>query len=340
VAPEVVADLDSESAPNTSVLPEFAMQRLRAFLALASFLFGNRATEAAPPATEEDPVEMCLDDGTLVLVRRSDYRGMVLDAVEKDWNDPDALYGHITQGLADGLDGALQPAAERLATIDNGSERATCALAIVRSRAGDNLGAKRLLESFAATHRSGFVLTNLAQILYAEGDRKRAIETVRQGLSIDPNQDTALAIYGQFRHEEGGNTAFLAAMDEIAREPGSWRPLLWIARDRLQQGNTAAAIELDRLVLDSGGIDAEGMMMLTGDLGAHGQLDAMLELALPKYDVARHGPLAGLNLARACAERGRRADSLSLCDALTATGRRDLVAPLASLRESLEASPP
>ena len=80
--------------------------------------------------------------------------------------------------------------------------------------------------------------------------------------------------------------------------------------------------------------------MLTGDLGAHGRLDAMLELVLPKYDVARHGPLAGLNLARACAERGRRADGLSLCDALTATGRRDLVAPIASLRESLEALPP
>lgn len=57
MAQEVVADLDSELAPNTSALPEFTMQRLRVFLAFAGFLFGNRATEAAQPAAEEDPVE-------------------------------------------------------------------------------------------------------------------------------------------------------------------------------------------------------------------------------------------------------------------------------------------
>ena len=33
------------------------MQRLRVFFAPAGFRFGNRATEAAQPAAEEDPVE-------------------------------------------------------------------------------------------------------------------------------------------------------------------------------------------------------------------------------------------------------------------------------------------
>ena len=52
-----MADLDSELAPNTSALPEFTMQRSRVFLAFAGFRFGNRATEAAQPAAEEDQVE-------------------------------------------------------------------------------------------------------------------------------------------------------------------------------------------------------------------------------------------------------------------------------------------
>lgn len=319
------------------------MQRLCVFLMIAGLfdgLFRRRPAEAVEPSADEEPVQMFREDGTPVLVRRADYRRMTLDAIGKAWADPDALYGLVTRGLADGLDDAVRPAAERLAAIDGESERATIVLAIVRSRTGDLGGARRLLESFTATHKSGVALTNLAKVLDAEGDRQRAIETVRAGLSIDPNQDNGLELYGHYRREAGGEEAFLAAMEEIAREPGSWRSLLWIARDRLQRGDAAGAIELDRRVLDGGGIDEEGMMMLTGDLGEHGQCEAMLELVLPRYDVARHGPFAGLNLARACAELGRRAEGLSLCETLAATGRRDLVGPLADMRKLLEKAAP
>lgn len=211
--------------------------------------------------------------------------------------------------------------------------------ALVRSGSGDVPGGKRLLEAYAEAHPSGVVLTNLAKFHDAEGDRRTVLATVRRGLAIDPNQDNGLALYCHYRQDEEGEAGFLAAIEEIAREPGSWRALLWMARERLAKGDAPAAVELDRRVLDTGLIDASGMAMLTGDLGQHGQLEAMLELALARYEIARHGAEAGMNLVVACAETGRGPEGLAICEAIEGAGRVDLKGPLAELRRRLEAAP-
>ena len=103
-------------------------------------------------------------------------------------------------------------------------------------------------------------------------------------------------------------------------------------------GDAPAAIELDRRVLDTGLIDASGMAMLTGDLGQHGQLEAMLELALARYEITRHGAEAGMNLIVACAELGRGPEGLAICKAIDEAGRVDLKGPLADLRRRLESA--
>jgi len=303
-------------------------------------LFGRRQSEGRAADWPQEPVEMFREDGSRVLVPRDEYERMTMAAIEQAWSDPDSLYNRVVGGLSDGFARVLLPAADRLLEIDHGSERATVVLAITRSKNGDLAGARRLLEEYTAGHRSGVALTNLAKVMDAQGDRSGAIDAVRRGLAIDPNQDNGLALFAAYRREAGGEEGFLEALRDVAGEPGAWRPLLWLSRDRLERGDPDGAIALLRRALETDAIDADGMTMLTGDLGGHGQLDAMLEWVLPKYDLSRHGPLAGMNLLRACAERGHRVKGLALCDTLEGLGRQDLRAPLAELRRAIEALPP
>lgn len=322
------------------------MQRSGMLLACLGFagwfssLFGRREAVGSPDdSPHEGGIEMFREDGTRVLVPRGEYERMTLAGIERSWDDADALYDAIVQGLSDGLARCVKSAAERLVEIDGASERATIVLAVTRSKSGDLAGARTLLEAYTARHRSGVALTNLAKVLDAQGDRRGAITMVRRGLAIDPNQDNGLALYGLYRREEGGEEVFPAAMEEIAREPGSWRALLWLARDRLERGDPEVALGFARRALETGSLDPEGMAMLTGDLGAHGQIDAMLEQVLPRYDSGRHGPVAGMNLLAACVERRRREEGLALCASLEAAGRPDLTARLAEWRRMLERPP-
>ncbi|MCU1449507.1 MAG: hypothetical protein JWP02_1677, partial [Acidimicrobiales bacterium] len=141
--------------------------------------------------------------------------------------------------------------------------------------------------------------------------------------------------------EGGGVEAYLAALTEIAAVPGSWRPQLWLARHRLDEGDLAGALELYRGVLERASDQSDTLLMISGDLGNAGHVEEVFELVLPRYVPERHALSVGFNLLNACVQAGRRAEGEALLHRiglLNAPHARDQVAAFGRSLDELKAA--
>ena len=263
-------------------------------------------TPPPTPAPADELITAYDAYGRELRISRADWRDKVLlPQLQRHWDDADELYRLLISGLNDGLAADLQPAAARLVQIDANPERSHTVEGIVYLR-------NDLLEQAEATLRAGIeqagptgtLLTNLAKVYAARGEQARADETLWRAVQADPNQDNGLLWWAVRQRERGGEDAYLAALREAAKLPGSWRARLWLARHHLQQREVDAARQLYTEVLATGRYDGASLMMISGDLGKHGELGLMLQLIAPVYDEHRHDPMAGLNLLRAYQQLG------------------------------------
>jgi tetratricopeptide (TPR) repeat protein len=281
--------------------------------------------------------------GRELSISRQEWAEKVLPGSLRDaWDDADALYGQIVTALQDGLEDRLLEAAKRLSEIDSDAQRSAVVLAIVLMKTGELDEAEEVLRAHITRHgETGVVLTNLAKV-YAERNDKRASETLlRRSLALDPNQDNGLDWWGAIHHERGGKDAFLKAMEDIAGEPGSWRPQLWIARHHLQDGRVDEAIGLYRHAIGLAGDSAEALMMISGDLGKAGRIQEMLDLVLPVYVPSNHGPHTGLNLLQGLLEAGRTREGRELLSSVQRLGLPPFAERLADLeRRFMETEKP
>ena len=302
-------------------------------------LFGKKSKSG--PAVDADGggmIEAYDQQGSKILIERSEYRTRVLPCTFKDaWDDADNLYGAIVMALNDGFVAEAVAPAERLREIDPVGERSATILGIVFMKHNALSQAEQVLSDYLKEHDSGVVATNLAKVYDEQGLKQQSLTCLRRALSMDPNQDNGLEWFAAIAREEGGNEAWLAAMRDIAGEPGSWRAQLWIARDFLERNDAQSAIQLYEQVLSSGDVDEGGIMMISGDLGSNGYLEELIELLLPVFDVHIHGIEAGLNLVQACIETQRKHDGLRICDDLLALNRHDLRQAIDERRAELTA---
>jgi tetratricopeptide (TPR) repeat protein len=290
-------------------------------------LFGKKSK--SEPVVEADGaggmIEVYDQQGNKILIERSEYRRRVLPGTFKDaWDKVDDLYGAIVMALNDGFVAETVAPAERLYEIDPIGERSTTILGIVLMKNNELRRAEQVLSDYLKERDSGVVATNLAKVLDKQGRTQESRTTLRRALSIDPNQDNGLEWFAELAREEGGDEAFLAAMRDIATEPGSWRARLWIARDFLEQGDAPSAIQIYKHVLSSADVAEDGIMMISGDLGSKGYIEEIIDLFLPVFHVHTHGIQAGLNLVQACIESHRKPDGLRICDELLSLNRYDL----------------
>jgi tetratricopeptide (TPR) repeat protein len=263
--------------------------------------------------------------GNKVLIDRGEYRTRILPGIFKDaWNDADRLYGAIVMALNDGFLVETVAPAERLRDIDHIGERSATVLGIVLMKNNELSRAEKFLGDYLKEQDSGVVATNLAKVYEEQGRQHESRTTLRRALAIDPNQDNGLEWFATIAREDGGEEAYLAALRDIAKEPGSWRAQLWIARDFLEHDDVQSAITIYQQVLSSTDVDEDGIMMISGDLGNNGYIEELIELFLPLFDVQKHGIQAGLNLVQACIESHRKHDGLRLCDDLLSLNRYDL----------------
>ncbi|MEC8557407.1 MAG: tetratricopeptide repeat protein [Planctomycetota bacterium] len=303
-------------------------------------LFGKKS-KLEPPIDANGAggmIEAYDQQGNKILIERSEYRTSVLSGTFNDaWNDADDLYGAIVMALNDGFLAETIAPAERLRVIDPIVERSTTILGIVLMKNNEFSRAEKVLSDYLKEHDSGVVATNLAKVYDEQGRKDESRTTLRRALSMDPNQDNGIEWFGAIAREEGGDEAYLAAMRDIAKEPGSWRAQLWIAREFLEHDDAQSAIQIYKQLLNSADVAEDGIMMISGDLGNNGYIEEIIDLFLPVFDVHTHGIQAGLNLVQACIESGRKHDGLRICDDLLSLNRYDLKQIIDERRAQLRA---
>jgi len=76
-------------------------------------------------------------------------------------------------------------------------------------------------------------------------------------------------------------------------------PRLIAAREKLDAKDLAGALAIYDEVLANAGDRADVLVTISGDLGSTGHIPQIIELVAPRYDAARHGPAAGINLIQA-----------------------------------------
>src|SRR5437763_910858 len=298
-----------------------------------------RRHKKTPPPVEETPPEPAPEArltaydayGRAVSLTREEYRTRVLPAtLRKSWDNPPGLYSAIVQGLRDDFAADLLDASEHLVEIDPDPERATTARGIVLMKTGDLDGAEEVLRRYHGQHDpSGVILTNLAKVAAERGEQERAHDLLAEALQIDPNLENGLLWWAALAREQGGEEAYLEALDTIAEVQGSWRPQLWMARHRLDEGDLAGALELYNSVLELAADQSDALLMISGDLGNAGYVEQVFELVLPRYVPERHALSVGFNLLNACVQAGRRAEGEALLHRiglLNAPHARDQVA--------------
>jgi tetratricopeptide (TPR) repeat protein len=255
----------------------------------------------------DDDVKMMGTDGREVRIPRKRFAEQFLPGqIAKAWDNPDMLYAVIAHALSEGFPEVVADAAQRLVTIDQNAERATAVQGIVWIQLGKVEQAEQLFQTFMERHGpAATILANQARIYFDRGEEDRAKATLRQALSLDPNHPTALAWYAAM-HEQladktsqsvaGEEEAAAAALAEIAKEPGSWRPQLFMAGDLLKRGKIDEAMEIYRQVLAGGQASAEAVTQVSADLASSGRWGEMAQLVQPVFRLQSHGAYAGMNL--------------------------------------------
>lgn len=256
---------------------------------------------AAPPPDEQELITVYDAYGREMKITRADWRDkLFLPQLKSSWDQPDALYSLILNGINDGMFEEVKAASARLLTIDPIPERSGTMRAIVMLKLGRLDDAEAILrETMQKVGETGTLLTNLAKVEAERGEHDKAEATLWKAIEREPNLDNGLMWWAGIHKDRGGDEAYASALQRVAALPGSWRAQLWLARGHLEHGDVAEARTLYEQVLATTTLDAESLMMVSGDLGNHGQVPLMVELIAPVLDFQRHDPRAGMNLVQA-----------------------------------------
>ncbi len=281
-------------------------------------------TAAAP---QENGVRAFDEQGRQVVVPREEWRTQVLPGMLKEsWDNADQLYMVIMNSLNDGFVAEVTEAAAHLHEIDPIPGRGVCMLGIVMMQTGRMDEAKALFEGFPEKHgEDGSVLVNLAKVYAEQGDLEKATATLWRALEVEPNHDNGLGWYASMAQEKGGDAAAREVLEKIAAMPKSWRAQLWLARGELNAGNLAAArsFYVEALERAPKPVPPDMMMQMSGDLGAKGHLNELIEFTGPHFVPEWHGMPVGNNLLKALVDTNRLDDADHVKTVLAAANRPD-----------------
>jgi tetratricopeptide (TPR) repeat protein len=249
----------------------------------------------------------------------------------KAWDNPERLYTAIFLALDCRIvNQEILAASQRLCAIDPEKDRSLGTLGAVHLRLGDCEAAQHVLEGFIRDHgETGDALTNLAKAYDGLGQHGLAVETLRRGLQLDPNKLAGLTWYAVICRDRDGPVGMLRAFEEIAAEPNSWRVLLFLARNHLDNGRPDEALRLYRRVLTMD-FAVDALTMLTGDLAIHGYQRQAVELVAGRYVPQTHDVSTGMNLLQCFADLGEHDSGKALLAKMRALGYPQLEASLAA----------
>ena len=125
----------------------------------------------------------------------------------------------------DGFINEVVEYAEHLKEIDRIKERGYTILAIVYMKLlqydkSENV----LLEYIDKYGKTGTILTNLAKVYYGQGHEDKGLDTLWEGIYLDPNQTNGLMWLKAIYNEKEGKEAEIKVLDEVSKVSGSWFP--------------------------------------------------------------------------------------------------------------------
>jgi tetratricopeptide (TPR) repeat protein len=268
-----------------------------------------KQSPAMNPATDPNMVRVYDDYGREMFISKGEWRKNVLPGtIKAHWNKPDDLYNIIVSALNDGFRSDVVGAAEQLFKMDPQRVRGACIWGIVLTKEGRLNEAEKTFRDFTSQHgEDGSILTNLAKVYAERKDDAKAEEVLWHALEVDPNLDNGLLWYEVIHREKNGEEAGQQALRRVAALPKSWRAHLWIARHALKHRDLAGALNLYQQSLAAAPSPAphDLLMQMSGDLGNAGHLAEVLNLVLPRFDVAFHGLQVGNNLIKAMLDLGQ-----------------------------------
>jgi tetratricopeptide (TPR) repeat protein len=289
-------------------------------------LFRRRRGTGEDPQAPGGAITVYDVHGRPLHVARDTWRREILPGTLRSaWDDPDRLYDAIVEvALREELYRDVDAASRRLAEIDPNVARGHTVRAIVLQNTGRVGEAQAVLQTALEHERSGVLLTHLARVQAQRGDRRAAQATLEEAISLDPDQDDGLRWWAARIRGAHGDEAMRAALREVARRPGTSRAQLLLGRDALAAGDHQAARRWFEQALDGARDDESVLLEVSGQLGEAGRVEDLFALIAPRYTLARHGPIVGLNLLRAYAAVGNHVGGRELLHELMALQRPDL----------------
>jgi tetratricopeptide (TPR) repeat protein len=272
---------------------------------------GNPVATRTVEELRKDPNYIRVFDsfGREMFVTKEQWRTDSLPgALQSNWNDPDKLYGIIAMALGDGFFADVLDAAAHLYHTDPNLSRGATIYGITLMKIGKLNEAEEVFRSYLKMHGdNGVVLTNLAKVQADRNEKGLSEDTLWHALEVDPNMENALGWHQAIHRERGGEFAETRELERIARLPGSWRAQLWLARAALKTQKLEKALALYRESLSHAGrpVPMHLLMQLSGDLGNHGHLAEILQLAEPEFVPVDHGLVVGNNLIKAHLDLGQ-----------------------------------
>lgn len=296
---------------------------------------------AARASANQDFIRLYDSMGHLVLVSKEDYwTGTMEPMLRAQWNNSDALYQGCVMALQNGFASKpiLLEAAKRLHEIDTIPERGMTILGLALWKSGRLKEARALFEdSLPLYPASGNLRTNLAKVLWHDGEPEKSEKVLREGLTYDPNQENAVGWWTAIQRERGGDAAYTRALQEIAEIPGSWRAQLLLAHLCLNEGRNQEGITMLRQSLAIDPSNPTVLDALAGGLFRTHDWDSMISAIAPIYDPARHESQTGIGLLQAYLSLGRRTEGEALLARMEQLKRPDLKQVLAQFSQQFSA---
>jgi tetratricopeptide (TPR) repeat protein len=258
-----------------------------------------------PKDPAQDPNMIRVHDayGRELFITKENWRTNVLaGTIQSNWNKPDDLYNVIVSALNDGFRSDVVSAAEQLYKIDPERVRGACVWGIVLMEEDRLDEAEKIFRKFIAEHgEDGSILTNLAKVHAKRKNDAKSEEILWHALEVDPNQDNGMGWYWIIHKERGGDAAGEEALRRVGAIPKSWRAQLWLAREALKRRDLPGALNLYQQSLAAAPVPTPHDLLgqMSGDLGNAGHLPEILNLVLPRFNVALHGIQVGNNLIKA-----------------------------------------
>lgn len=249
---------------------------------------------------KEETIE-CYDAyGRKIVISKNEWRTKILpDQLKKYKDDDNALYNIMLSSINDGFINEVVESAEHLKEIDRIKERGYTILAIVYMKLLQyDKSEKVLLEYIDKYGKTGTILTNLAKVYYGQGYEDKGLNTLWEGIYLDPNQTNGLMWLKALYNEKEGKEAEIKVLDKVSRVSGSWFPQVLKGKMYLDNKEIDKALKEYESIMEIVKDNGYALSMISGDLGASGYADIMVRMISPIYKLDIHGIDLGMNLLR------------------------------------------